>query len=84
MLSAKLGTFADEIDVTYLRSMSATDLSAAAFEALPNGNLGDSIVQVSAREVTIAFGIDVTTNTTLEYTGTTPGVLTPQTVPINP
>lgn len=69
--------------ITYQRPISRAALNPTAFQSQPTGELSTGLVQDSPRQVTATFDVETIGDVTLTYTGTTPGVLTPQTVPIH-
>jgi hypothetical protein len=70
----------ETVIVTYDSSVTATGFDAAAFESEPSGETGVSVSQLSANELTLNMSGSVTGDATLVYTGTKPGITTPQSV----
>ena len=68
------------ITVTYSQPIDFSQLSPGAFASFPSSTSCIAITPLAAREAEYVFGFDIDTDTTLVYVGTTPGVLTPQTI----
>lgn len=79
---AAAGGAANQMFVRYAQNVDETQLIPSAFEATPSTNTGDTIDQLLPNRIRISFTGDVDTDTTLIYGGSTPGILTPQTVSI--
>jgi len=63
--------------VYYAKDVDASQLVANTFESLPSGESGDFTQQVAPREVEVVLVGDATGDTSMIYTGTTPGIQTP-------
>jgi len=66
--------------LTYARVMDAGDLTASDFESNDSEETGTGFVQVSSNVVDLAFTGSIGADSSVTYTGTTPGFRTPQTV----
>lgn len=66
--------------ITYAAAIDAAELAAGQFISDPSGVTVSSITQIGPREVAIQWDDTTTAETGIEYTGDTPGVLTPQTL----
>lgn len=69
-------------DVTYNWPVAAASLTADAFTSNPSGEPASEALNEFANVITLFFGGDVSADTSLTYTGSTPGLLTPQTIPL--
>ena len=79
MIAASLFA-ADTVDVEYAAAVSAATFNPAAFESTPSTLVADSIQQLATRRIRLTFTDDVNLDTNLVYSGTTPGITTPQTI----
>lgn len=68
--------------VTYDGPVTASDFEATDFETHIGGLQPEAVNQMSATELQLDFGVVVTTEAELEYSGDVPNVLTPQTIEI--
>jgi hypothetical protein len=64
----------------YAYKVDANALSPAAFTSNPSGEIANTILQFDPRRIIIEFDIPQDADTTLVYSGTTPGIVTPQTI----
>lgn len=64
----------------YSGDVTASEFDTAAFESLASHNQPDTITQGDSEQLQLTWGADTTGDTDIEYTGNTPGVLTPQTI----
>jgi len=71
----------DTLQVTYHAPVDPDALDPAAFQSIPSASFGQGKAPNSETQVEIFYGDDISADTTLDYDGTTPGLLTPQTVP---
>jgi hypothetical protein len=72
----------DVLSATYDRTMLATSLSAPAFNSQPSAEVAMMVTQISEFDILLTMSGDVTGDTDLFYTGTTPGFKTPDTCSI--
>jgi hypothetical protein len=70
-------------EISYEHAVDASQLVAAEFTSNPSGETGVSMIQSSPTVIEVTFTSDVGGDTELVYTGSTPGIQTPQTVPIS-
>jgi len=68
------------IDLTYQSSVAAGSFAAASFVSNPSAFVAQTVAQVSSRVIRISFLGSIAADTSLTYSGTVPGILTPQTV----
>lgn len=73
-----------ELDVTYSQPVSENELNALDFETLPGLTTIASFAQQTPSTIRFTGDDPVEEEIDLAYTGTTPNILTPQTVPITP
>lgn len=66
--------------ITYAAAVSASSLNPAAFDTLPNNVITSLITQIGSREVEVTWDDPSGGETSVRYQGTTPGILTPQTL----
>lgn len=71
---------ATEVTVDYSAAIDALAFTASAFQTLPSNQVAVLRFQVAPRILGLVFPGDADTDTTLTYTGTTPGIRTPQTI----
>lgn len=69
--------------LTYREAVDATQLDATKFASGPSGITGIGITQIDPHTIDVEMSSDIGTDTSVTYTGTTPGVQTPQTVTIS-
>jgi len=79
MLSARI-TGGDTALVQYLLATDATQMVPQDFTSNPSGEQGDILADVTSREIQITFSGGIAGDTQLVYNGTTPRILTPQTI----
>lgn len=81
MIRAEI-TSGTQITVTYNSAIDVANLALSVFQSSPSGSTNDTKTQVAPNK--IRFGMDntVTGDTSLVYSGTTIGVLRPQTIAI--
>lgn len=77
MIAAEV-TAPDTELVTYAYAVSASALDATTFHSQPSNEEGIDVFQNGANGIRIVYGNDVSLDTFLSYTGSTPGILTPQ------
>jgi len=70
------------IEVTFSGLVTAASFNTLDFTAQPNAENPDTVTQVTGTKLALGFSNDQDTETSLDYTGTVSGVLTPQSVPI--
>lgn len=68
--------------VTYLNNVDATAFTVTSFTASPSTEQSIAITQQSAKVIKVEFLSDVSGDNELIYQGPTPGVLTPQNLPV--
>lgn len=73
-------TSTTEVTAEYSGEISAAGFSDGDFTSLNSNETSISVTQFSANELVIEFSGTITGDDQIEYTGTKPGVLTPQTV----
>lgn len=73
----------DVVDVNYSGTVTAAAFSQLNFALLPELANPDSIAQRGPTGLRLQFSFAVDDQTDLEYTGSVPGVETPQTIPIS-
>lgn len=71
------------VDVGYTAPIDVADFSPADFQSMPSATVGFNISQINPSVLEIDFSSDVSTDTSIEYSGTAPQVLSPQTIPIS-
>lgn len=69
-----------KIDLTYSAAISASSISGGNFVSNPSSEQDISILQLGTRSVRLTMSGNIEADTTIDWTGATPGVLTPQTV----
>lgn len=72
----------NDIGAVYSANIDATDFNAADFETLPSNFGATAVSQGDANILNVSFGDNISAETSLHYTGATPGVLSPQEVPL--
>jgi hypothetical protein len=65
---------------TWNAPVSEPDFDPSDFVSSPSNEFGTSLSQSGANGIEVTFSGDVSTDTDFQYTGNTPGVLTPDTV----
>lgn len=68
--------------VQYDNAIDATTLDPNAFETAPNAHVSTGVTQTNDAQIGLSFGVDISEETELIYTGTTPHVVSPQTIAI--
>lgn len=63
--------------ISYIHPLSAASLNPAAF-VTDNARTGIAVAQAGTNDVRITFNGNITAATFITYTGTTPGITTPQ------
>lgn len=81
MCSATHGTSL-QLFVEYHNNISAASLTPSNFTSNPSGEQPGGITQISSRQIRLNMSDDVSADTSLTYSGATPGVLSPQTIAI--
>ena len=66
------------VQLQYAYAIDAASLSAPAFLSNPSGQQGESILQVNTTTIDITLVDDATGDDEIQYSGTTPGIMTPQ------
>lgn len=64
----------------YQSNVNAAVFNGDEFLSQPSGTVSNLVVQTSTRTVTITFDDPMGADTSLAYSGTVPGILTPQTI----
>jgi hypothetical protein len=79
MIEARISGLA-EITVTYLAAINAAALDVDSFITLPGTFDCTGIAAFTTRQIKLTFTDAVTAQTSLSYSGSTPGIQTPQTI----
>lgn len=69
-----------EADVIYTANVNAADFAPSQFETLPSGNPGVTVTQQSPNTLRVDFTLSTAGDDTIQWTGNTLNVLTPQSV----
>lgn len=70
------------IVVDYYRPVDADALIPVAFTSLPSATHADDTINVFPNQISLFFPDPIIGDTDLEYTDGTPGIRTPQTIPL--
>jgi hypothetical protein len=70
----------DQATIEYAQNVVAASLEADKFNSNPSGAAGLTIIQNTPREIIMIWDGIVTGDTSITYTGVTPGFVTPQTI----
>ena len=73
----------DQAIVQYTANVTAGDFTPADFASLPSTETGTSVAQLGAAILTITFSGVITGDTDIQYVGTDPPAVTPQTLTYN-
>lgn len=73
-------TAGDELAVTYSGNIDATTFTASDFEADPGNESANAVFQATDNSIGLTFAIDISGATTLTYSGSAPGIQSPQTI----
>jgi hypothetical protein len=68
------------IIINYSRPVDGSQLDQSAFTAEPEGEVANNLTQFDEHGIELQFPDDIAPGGTLVYDGSTPGILTPQTV----
>ena len=83
LITDAFASTATEVLVTFSAAITAGDFSLADFALVPSGSTSTSIMQSLATQLSVMFAVNPFTQTDLNYTGDTPGVVTPQTIQLS-
>lgn len=75
-------TSIDVLDLTYAATVDASVFNLANFTTLPGGTNPATFTTLDATHFQLNFGVDISSDTTLEYDGVIPGFESPQDVTI--
>lgn len=73
----------DILEVTFSQVVNSANLTPADFVTLEGGTPASTAINLTPTKVQFNFPIDVDVDEFLVYEGTTPGLITPQTKPID-
>lgn len=72
---------ADQVTASYNQDVSALTFTAASFTTTPDGRTPTSVTPTGGDTIRLDYGLTVTDQTDLSYSGTDPGLLSPDTIP---
>ena len=70
----------DSATFDYRFAINGPLLNAASFESNPSAAVGISIIQNTPTQIVITFNDPIAGDTSVTYSGSTPGIRTPQTI----
>ena len=70
----------DDLDVTYSANVTDAAFNANDFNSFPSSETGIAVTQLAANQLRVTFSGPINADNELEYSGASPGILTPQTI----
>ena len=83
MVTAQHGGDSTIVEVYYDRDVTAANFVGTEFTAQPDERVSITVSQLDANALEVEFAGDVTDQTSIEYSGSVEGVLSPDSVPID-
>jgi len=80
MIDALRHTTNRHLNITYSGTVTAASFDPTAFNLAPQPEIGSTVIQLAANEIRIFFVTTINANGLCNYNGSTPGILTPQTI----